>query len=80
MMADYRLGSVREDGRHAVPAGGELAVADRVDPVVNAVQAADAGAVLDGVAAQPQVKQLPKCDYPMLPTREGSDFAIYLPM
>ena len=73
-----RLGTVGEDGCHPVSAGRQLAVADGVDPVVDAVQAADGHAVLDGIAAQPKLEQLPERDYAVLPIRQGSDLPIYL--
>ena len=72
-VAEDRVGSVGEDRGHSVALARELSAADRVDPAVDAVQAAGLRSVADVVVGQPERDQLPGCDHPVLLVRQLGD-------
>lgn len=65
-MAEDGVGTVGEDGRHPVSLARELGVADREHTLVDAVQAPDGHAVLNRIATQPDLEELPYRNYAVL--------------
>ena len=52
-VAEHRIGAVGEDGRHSVALSAEVPMADGVHAPVDAMEAPDVHAVLDGAPTQP---------------------------
>jgi len=72
-VADRRAAAQRQDGGHAPALEAELAVADRVNSSMNAVQPAGADASRDPVLRETRTPKLARADHAVLPARDPSD-------
>jgi hypothetical protein len=75
-VAEHGAGAAGENGRRPAAFGGELAVADCIHTGVDSVQAAGRDAPLDSSGTDPERKQLPAGDDPVLALGERGDHGV----
>jgi hypothetical protein len=77
---ERRAGPAREDRRHPVPARPEDGVADGVDALVDAMQAAGRGPVAHPARREAERLELAARHHAVLPARDSRDLAVDRPL